>query len=69
MTEVGFYSGTAAPGVAFTGTAETGGAFDLVYTYTSPIPEASTWAMLGLGLAGLGFAGFHSSRKSARFAI
>lgn len=69
LTQVGFYPGSAVRGVAFSGTAETGGAFDLVYTYTTPIPEGSTWAMMGLGLAGLGFAGFHSNRKSARFAI
>ncbi len=37
-------------------------------TFSAPpaagVPEAPTWAMLGLGFAGLGFAGFSSSRKS-----
>ncbi len=28
-------------------------------------PEASTWAMLLMGFAGLGFAGYRASRKSA----
>jgi hypothetical protein len=31
----------------------------------SAVPELSTWAMLGLGFAGLGFAGFRSSRKTS----
>ena len=29
-----------------------------------PIPEPSTWAMMLLGFAGLGFAGYRASRKS-----
>jgi hypothetical protein len=29
----------------------------------TPVPEASTWAMLALGFAGLGFAAFRRSRK------
>jgi hypothetical protein len=28
------------------------------------IPEASTWAMMLLGFAGLGFAGYRASRKA-----
>jgi hypothetical protein len=32
------------------------------------IPELSTWAMMGLGFAGLAFAGYRGSRKSAAFA-
>jgi hypothetical protein len=31
-------------------------------------PEASTWAMMMLGFAGLGFAGYRASRKSVAFA-
>jgi len=31
-------------------------------------PEASTWAMLGLGFAGVGFLGF-SRRKESRYAL
>jgi len=33
-----------------------------------PIPEASTWAMLGLGFAGVGFAALRR-RKGARYAL
>ena len=33
-----------------------------------PIPEPSTWAMMLLGFAGLGFAGYRASRKSAALA-
>jgi len=32
------------------------------------VPEPSTWAMMVLGFAGLGFASYRSSRKSARMA-
>jgi hypothetical protein len=29
------------------------------------VPEASTWAMMLIGFAGLGFAGYRGSRQSA----
>jgi hypothetical protein len=32
------------------------------------VPEASTWAMMVLGFAGLGFAGYRASRRNAAFA-
>jgi hypothetical protein len=35
----------------------------------STIPEASTWAMLLLGFAGLGFAGYRKTNGAARFAV
>ena len=34
----------------------------------SAVPEPSTWAMMLLGFAGLGFAGYRASRKNAAFA-
>jgi hypothetical protein len=34
----------------------------------STVPEASTWAMMILGFAGLGFAGYRTSRKAAAVA-
>jgi hypothetical protein len=37
-------------------------------TYSTAIPEASTWSMMMLGFAGLGFAGSRASRKSAAIA-
>ena len=37
-----------------------GGNFEVAGT---PVPEASTWAMMGLGFAGLAFAGYRSSRR------
>jgi len=64
----GTYGGTADPGVNFGGSAIAGGSFELIFTYTTPgTPEASTWAMMGLGFVGLGFAGWRSARKSARY--
>ncbi len=35
---------------------------------TETVPEPSTWAMLGLGFAGLAFAGYRSRRSSAAIA-
>jgi hypothetical protein len=40
----------------------------LTETAGSPIPESSTWAMMLLGFAGLGYAGYRASRKSAALA-
>jgi PEP-CTERM motif len=39
--------------------------FSVVYTYTptAPVPEPSTWAMMLVGFAGLGFLGWRGSRK------
>jgi hypothetical protein len=31
----------------------------------TPTPEPSTWAMMLLGFAGLGFAGYRTSRRTA----
>jgi PEP-CTERM motif len=46
--------------VAFSSTAN---AFE--FSLGSPVPEPSTWAMMGLGFAGLGFMGWRGSRKTA----
>jgi hypothetical protein len=51
-----------APGV-FAGADQTNGLSGTL-TVTS-VPEASTWAMMLLGFAGLGFAGYRTSRKAA----
>jgi hypothetical protein len=38
---------------------------DLVLSVTTtPVPEASTWAMILAGFAGLGFVGYRASRKT-----
>jgi hypothetical protein len=36
--------------------------------HSPAIPEPSTWAMMLVGFAGLGFAGYRVSRKTAAFA-
>ena len=38
---------------------------DASLTSGSPVPEPSTWAMMALGFAGLGFAGYWTSRRPA----
>ena len=61
----GFTSTTPITSVAFdypgASDGSTGGyAFDI--TSVSVVPEASTWAMMGLGFAGLAFAGCRRSK-------
>ena len=43
-------------------------AIDGNVTALAPVPEPSTWAMLLLGFAGLGYAGFRPTGKSPRIA-
>jgi probable HAF family extracellular repeat protein len=38
------------------------------YSYVSYVPESSTWAMMLLGFAGLGFVGYRRSRKAGSIA-
>ena len=38
-------------------------------TFNSAVPEPSTWAMVLLGFAGLGFAGYRRSRKGWALSI
>ncbi len=42
------------------------GGFRWGFTFTATdVPEPSTWAMMLLGFAGLGFAGYRASRRTA----
>ncbi len=66
---IGTYTGSGA-GLFFGGSASSGGTFTVVYTYTPSdppdppgAPEPSTWAMMGLGFAALGFAGYRARRS------
>jgi PEP-CTERM motif len=36
-----------------------------VFAFGSAVPEPSTWAMMVIGFAGLGYAGYRSSRRAA----
>jgi hypothetical protein len=38
------------------------------FSYNTAVPELGTWAMVMLGFAGLGFAGYRGSRKAASIA-
>jgi hypothetical protein len=49
----GSYSGTGAPGVAFTGAANVGGELDVTYTYVTAVSEPPTLALAGAALIGL----------------
>jgi len=44
------------------GTGEVGGKIETTITQHSAVPEPSTWAMLLIGFAGLGFAGYRKAR-------
>ena len=46
----------------------TSGFKELKHFEVSGIPELSTWAMMGLGFAALGFVGFHSRKRSVSIA-
>jgi len=62
-------AGTYALNVFYADRAQTGADFSIdVSGATTMVPEPSTWVMMGLGFAGLGFAGFRA-RKAARFVI
>jgi hypothetical protein len=39
-----------------------------VMSDVSDVPESSTWAMMLLGFAGLGFAGYRKAKRAATFA-
>jgi PEP-CTERM motif len=56
-------------GIVPTGFASASGQFnfpntDITSTFQPGVPEPSTWAMMLVGFAGLGFAGYRASRKS-----
>jgi hypothetical protein len=55
------YNSFASPTYAGPGGAEVG----LQISTAVATPEPSTWAMMGLGFAGLGFAGWRAQRKTA----
>ncbi len=70
-------SGNSAPGpdaasLSFSLTQTNVGAISNSATFSVPpaegAPEPSTWAMMGLGFAGLGFAGYRSKRNSVAIA-
>jgi hypothetical protein len=56
----------------FTGTSNGGfdaiGGASIVFDVSLSTPEASTWAMMLVGFAALGFAGYRASRKGEAFA-
>ena len=43
-----------------------GGGGGATYVYEVTAPEPSTWVMMLIGFAGLGYAGYRASRKTAR---
>ena len=54
--------------LTFAGSGPSNNQGDLIGGVVVSVPEASTWAMMTLGFAGLGFAGFRNDRKRAAIA-
>jgi len=62
------YSGDESAPIFLTGTylgTDLNTGADATVTIAAAVPEISTWAMMALGFAALGFAGFRSSRPNA----
>jgi len=59
------YSITPSDGFGVGGFTQGSANFSVVYTYapTAPVPEPSTWGLMLVGFAGLGFLGCRGSRK------
>ena len=55
--------------LGYTLVADGSGGFGFDFAVGGAVPEPSTWAMMLVGFAGLGYAGFKQTRKSPRFAI
>lgn len=74
LTALGLHSTTSVTGITFffgTGhEASLNAAIDVIDTgVTASVPEPSTWAMMFLGFAGLGFMGYRRSRKGVASAM
>ena len=64
-----FRSGTISSIITAETGADVGNSFEIAAIATSSsVPELSTWAMMGLGFAGLAFAGYRARRPAAAFA-
>jgi hypothetical protein len=64
----GFTDTSACSSATITNISDDAWAVDNVSYNFSAVPEASTWAMMLAGFAGLGFTGYRSSRKRVAFA-
>jgi hypothetical protein len=56
------------PGAQLYGDTDISGFYSNQNLYTSSVPEPSTYAMMAMGFAGLGFAGLRKARAKLAFA-
>jgi hypothetical protein len=64
ILDLGAYSGLIDLTLGYSLVADGSGGFGFDYAFGGAVPEPSTWAMMLLGFAGLGFAGYRRARKS-----
>ena len=55
--------------IAYNLVADGSGGFGFDFAVGGAVPEPSTWAMMLIGFAGLGFAGYRASRKNVAVTV
>ena len=66
VLNLGSYSGLVDLTFGYTLVADGSGGFGVDYAFGGAVPETSTWAMMLIGFAGLGFAGYRRAKVAKR---